>query len=198
LDAAQPRNLAPQLRERLKKKLRWRWNRLKCMTPAEIAWRVMRLAQARAERAGWIGASGVPAPDLSRTSKPWVHADSRVDGSIYVPAGERLAAEWMDVFALRDVQVGSPPRWNRDPKTGIEAPLAFGKLLDYRDADRVGDIKYLWEPNRHLHLVTLAQAWSLTGEAKYAEALREQLESWFIACPYPLGANWASDATAVE
>jgi hypothetical protein len=90
------------------------------------------------------------------------------------------------------VDVGSPPRWNRDPKTGIEAPLAFGKLLDYRDADRVGDIKYLWEPNRHLHLVTLAQAWSLTNNPKYLDALREHLDSWFVACPFPMGANWAS------
>ena len=59
-----------------------------------------------------------------------------------------------------------PPRWNRDPKTGIEAPLAFGKLLDYRDPDVVGDIKYLWEPNRHLHLVTLAQGYALTGKQR--------------------------------
>ena len=111
-------------------------------------------------------------------------------------AADRIADGWLDVFALKDVDLGTPPRWNRDPKTGIEAPLAFGKLLDYRDPDLVGDIKYLWEPNRHLHLVTLAQAWSMTGEAKYAEALREQLESWFIACPHPMGANWASSLEA--
>jgi len=28
------------------------------------------------------------------------------------------------------VDLGTPPRWNRDPKTGIEAPLEFGKTLD--------------------------------------------------------------------
>src|SRR5204863_7281145 len=56
----------------------------------------------------------------------------------------------------------------------------------------VGDIKYLWEPNRHLHLVTLAQAYALSGEAKYCRVIREHLESWFVACPYRMGPNWSS------
>ncbi len=56
----------------------------------------------------------------------------------------------------------------------------------------VGDIKYLWEPNRHLHLVTLAQAHALTGRKVYLETLQEHLDSWFLACPYGYGPNWAS------
>ena len=89
------------------------------------------------------------------------------------------------------MQLGAPPRWNRDPKS-IEAPLAFGKLLDYRNPDVVGDIKYLWEPNRHLHLVTLAQAYALTGKRAYFDAIAEHLDSWFLACPYGYGPNWSS------
>jgi hypothetical protein len=56
----------------------------------------------------------------------------------------------------------------------------------------VGDIKYVWEPNRHLHLVTLAQAFSLTREKKYVDVLQEHLDSWFLACPYGYGPNWVS------
>ena len=40
--------------------------------------------------------------------------------------------------------------------------------IDYRDERVVGNIKYLWEPNRHLHLPMLAQAHALTGDARYA------------------------------
>ncbi len=111
------------------------------------------------------------------------------------PRSASLAGR-LDVFALADCDLGTPPRWNRCPKTGVEAPLAFGKQLDYRDPLLVGDIKYLWEPNRHLQLVTLAQAYALTGEARYAEALRGQLESWFAACPYRMGPNWSSSLEA--
>jgi hypothetical protein len=162
------------------------------MTPFEIAHRVLRFAQARAERSGLLHAPAVPAPELSREGKPWIRASEHVDPAPYTAAAQRVADGRLDIFALHDVDLGLPPRWNRDPKTGIEAPLKFGKLLDYRDADLVGDIKYLWEPNRHLHLATLAQAYALTGERKYGDALTEQLESWFLACPCGRGPNWSS------
>jgi hypothetical protein len=86
--------------------------------------------------------------------------------------------------------VGFPPAWNVDPKTRITAPLRFGKDLDYRDSAEVGDIKYLWEINRHLELVTLAQAWHLTREERYVQGCRSLLESWLTQCPYALGVNW--------
>jgi len=162
------------------------------MTPLEMAHRAVRAAQARAERAGLLGAPAVPEPDFAAGFQPWLHAGAKVDAACTLAAAERVVEGRLDVFALRSLEVGAPPRWNRDPKSGIEAPLAFGKQLDYRDPDTVGDIKYLWEPNRHLHLVTLAQAWCLTRDARYFDTLRLHLESWFAACPYGLGPNWSS------
>jgi heparinase II/III-like protein len=168
------------------------WNRLRCMTPAEVAFRVVRAVQARAERYGALGRLRVPAPELAHSFHPWVCVPSNTDVSRYCAAADRVASGMLDVFALRGVDLGQPPRWNRDPKSGIQAPLAFGKTLDYRDPDLVGDIKYLWEPNRHLHLVTLAQAYAMSGNPRYFHDLAEQLDSWFLACPRGLGPNWAS------
>ena len=190
---AEPRDLAPPVR--VSSGLAWKLNRLRCMTPAEIGHRVVRAAAMRVERLGLLDAA-VPAPDLARRAVPWIHADASFDPAPYVAAAERIAAGRLDVFALADCDLGTPPRWNRCPKTGIEAPLDFGKQLDYRDPARVGDIKYLWEPNRHLQLVTLAQAYALTGDARHAEALRTQLESWFAACPFRMGPNWSSSLEA--
>ncbi len=186
---AESRNLASALR--LNEKVLWRINRLRTMTPAEIRHRMVQAAHIRAERWG-LAPCVVPAPDLARSANPWIDREARVDREVYCAAAERIVAGRFDVFALEDVALGNPPRWNRDPKTGIEAPLAFGKQLDYRDAKIVGDIKYLWEPNRHLHLVTLAQAYALTGNGRYARTLRRHLESWFDACPFRMGANWSS------
>ncbi|HSN19649.1 MAG TPA: heparinase II/III family protein, partial [Usitatibacter sp.] len=165
------------------------------MTPAEVGHRVVKAAAMRIERWG-LAAVDVPAPDLSRRAVPWIGAGAGFDASAYAAAADRIAAGRLDVFALEDADLGTPPRWNRDPKTGIEAPLAFGKQLDYRDPRIVGDIKYLWEPNRHLQLVTLAQAWALTRDERYARAFREQLESWFEQCPFRMGANWSSSLEA--
>jgi hypothetical protein len=162
------------------------------MTPAEIGHCILRVLAMLAERAGLIGSGSIPAPDLAPAPRPWVHASAGVDAAQYVAAADRIAAGKLDVFALRGVDLGSPPRWNRDPKTGVEAPLLFGKLIDYRNPQLVGDIKYLWEVNRHLHLVTLAQAYALSGNVRYFNVIRQHLESWFTACPYRRGPNWSS------
>src|SRR6266851_222075 len=170
----------------------WRVNRLRCMSHAEIRHRVTRALAMRAERWGLFGSGAVPSPDLTHASLPWIHAMARVDAAQYLVAADRVAAGRFDVFALEGVELGSPPRWNRDPKTGVEAPLSFGKLLDYRDPRRVGDIRYLWELSRHSHLVTLAQAYALSGDARYSGVIRQHLESWFAACPCGMGPNWSS------
>jgi hypothetical protein len=180
---------------------RWRLNRLRCMTPVEIGHRALRALAMRMERWALPAAGAVPAADISRASRPWLclpfkwqpgSAASRAEEAACLAAAADIAAGRFDVFALKGVTLGSPPAWNRDPRTGREAPLTYGKLLDYRDPGLVGDIKYLWEPNRHLHLVTLAQACALTRDARHFQVLREHLESWFDACPYPRGANWSS------
>lgn len=97
----------------------------------------------------------------------------------------------MSVFAL-EADIGRVPQWNVDPGTLIQAPKVSGKTLNYRDESLVGDIKYLWEPNRHLHLVTLAQAYILSNNPTHLETLKAHLTSWFDQCPYPMGPNWCS------
>ena len=173
-------------------RIRWYVNRLSCMSPAEVGHRVLRGVTNQAERWRLAGSVWVPRPDLAREPVHWVHVPARVDTARYRAAADRIAAGRFDLFALRDADLGSPPRWNRDPRSGIEAPLTFGKSLDYRDAGRIGDIKYLWELNRHLHLVTLAQAYALSGETRYFAVLREHLESWIASCPFRSGPNWSS------
>jgi len=177
---------------RLKERLRWRFNRLRCMTLPEISHRAFRALAMHVERTGLLGSPRIPSPDLAPVPNHWIHALARVDAAPYLDAADRIASGRLDVFALRDADLGSPPRWNRDPKTGVEAPLSFGKLLDYRNPKLVGDIKYLWEPNRHLHLVTLAQAYTLSRDVRHFHVLRQHLESWFTVCPYRMGPNWTS------
>ena len=172
--------------------LRWRLNRLSCMSAAEIGHRLWRTASMQAERFKLTGNNRVPPADLSALVLPAISVPHGIDPVPYLAAANRLSTGKFDVFSLHNLNLGSPPNWNRDPKTWIEAPLSFGKTLDYRNAEQVGDIKYLWEPNRHMHLVTLAQAYALSGDQRYFEVIRRHLEDWFSACPYGQGVNWSS------
>src|SRR5690606_7944894 len=144
---------------------RWTLRRLRCMSAGEIAHRLGRAVAMHRERrrlrAGAIPA--VPQPEFARAARPWILTPAIVEATACLRAAERILEGRYDVFALRDAALGSHPQWNRDPRTGREAPLLYGKRLDYRNPRLVGDIKYLWEPNRHLHLVTLAQAYDLSG-----------------------------------
>ncbi|MCU6498880.1 heparinase II/III family protein [Rugamonas sp. A1-17] len=172
--------------------LAWKFNRLKLMGGAEIVWRMLQLAQKRASRFGIGLLAATPAASLQRTGRPFMApAVGGPPPGLREAADAILAGHW-NVFALRGVQLGFPPAWNRDPKTGTMAPMKLGKLIDYRSEAVVGDIKYLWEPSRHLELVTLAQAWRATGEQRYADGARTLLQSWFEQCPYPRGVHWTS------
>ena len=170
-------------------RIHWTLSRLKAMSPSEVGFRVGRKIRGTVERAG-IGLARPPVP-AGHCGRAWLPSLPRkFTVEPYRRAADRILDGYFDVFSLRGAQLGFPPRWNVDPRTKIEAPLVFGKELDYRDPALVGDVKYLWEPNRHLELVTLAQAWHLTGEEHYALGCRTLLDSWFSQCPYPRGINW--------
>ena len=170
--------------------LRWRVNRLRCMRPAELPFRVARSIAAYLEPLA-LRPGHVPHADREPAQHRWVHVPEGLDAALYLAAADRIAAGTLEIFGA-SCEGESPPRWNRDPKTGTDAPLVFGKRLNYRDRRRVGEIKYLWEVNRHLHLVTLAQAHALGGGTKYLEVLKQHLESWISGCPYGRGPNWCS------
>lgn len=169
----------------------WKLRRIQSMSLPEIAYRLKQTAQGRLERAGFgLAQAGTP---TGTPGHPWRSPTACLfDVAPYIAAADAILRGRFDVFALGAVPLGFPPQWNRDCRTGTVAPLVFGKTLNYRDENIVGDIKYLWEPNRHLEFVTLAQAFHLTGERRYADGVRGLLESWFDQCPYPLGPNWTS------
>lgn len=170
----------------------WKMNRLKLMGPAEIAWRVRQLLQKKASKIGFGLVRGVPAARPAPNLLMLAADAGAIDGPSLLAAADAILAGRWNVFALRGAQLGFPPQWNRDPKTGTLAPTTLGKAIDYRNERVVGDIKYLWEPSRHLELVTLAQAWKLSGDDRYAQGARALLQSWFEQCPYPQGVHWTS------
>jgi hypothetical protein len=172
--------------------LAWKLNRIKLMGVPEMLWRARQLVQKKAIQAGIGLALAPPAPRLERTGKGFLQQAQVEDGAALLAAADQVLQGKWNVFAMRGVELGFPPRWNRDPKTGADAPMGLGKAIDYRNERVVGDIKYLWEPARHLELVTLALAYRHSGKQRYADGARTLLQSWFDQCPYPQGVHWTS------
>jgi len=78
--------------------------------------------------------------------------------------------------------LGSPPRWNGDPKTGVEAPLSFGKLLDYRNPRRVGTSSICGSSTGISYCDAGAGLCPERRRAVFG-VIRRHLESWFDDCP---------------
>jgi hypothetical protein len=170
----------------------WYLRRLRAMSPGEIAARGARQARFAVERVGALRADHPPKPSSwpPASGRP-ISPPAGIGAEPYVAAADRILDGWFDFFG-ESFLLGDEVQWNVDPKTRTAAPLTFGKTLNYRDTRVVGDIKVLWELNRHLEVVTLAQAYALSRDRRYLDHMRRLIWTWIRQCPYPLGANWCS------
>lgn len=109
-----------------------------------------------------------------------------------ITRAERAIAGRFDLLGFADLDFGNPPDWLLEPVAGKRAPLVHWSRVDYLDPRVAGDKKITWELNRHQHFVTLGQAYWLTGDERYGEAIVSQAGSWMDANPIGLGINWAS------
>jgi hypothetical protein len=109
-----------------------------------------------------------------------------------VASAEKILQHRFDLLGFEALDYGIEINWHLDlihQKRGPQKPAFRVKYLDFAE---VGDSKITWELNRHQHLVTLAKAYRLTGDARFAREIVAQWKSWRAANPYPMGVNWAS------
>lgn len=177
----------------LQNKLFWYYNRFRCMSVAEVSHRAAATLSSKLQEKGFFIAK--PARVVSGFDKTpatlWLGGQCADEAGL-LKAADRILEGYLTIFAQENCAIGHPPEWNKDPLTGTVSPLGFGKTMNYRSSDVVGDIKYLWEPNRHLQLTTLAQAYYVSKNTKYLDGLAVQLDSWLEQCPYLQGAHWVS------
>jgi hypothetical protein len=109
-----------------------------------------------------------------------------------VAQAEKICRHRFDLLGYEDLDFGTPIDWHLDAVHGKRAPRSLFYTVRYLDFVEVGDSKIIWELNRHQHFVTLAKAYRLTENDRYADELLRQWRQWQADNPYPLGINWAS------
>lgn len=105
---------------------------------------------------------------------------------------ERICEHRFDLLGYRDLNYGGKIDWHVDRVHGKRAPQKPWFRIHYLDFAEVGDSKITWELSRHQHFVTLAKAYRLTGQEKFAAEIFQQWKHWHRENPYPIGINWAS------
>jgi hypothetical protein len=97
-----------------------------------------------------------------------------------------------DLLGYRALELGFPPEWHTEPVSGKRSPSKHWSTIDYLEPAVTGDHKAIWELNRHQWMVTLGQAYVLTGDDRFAIAAVEALQSWMDANHPKYGINWVS------
>src|SRR5215472_60589 len=105
---------------------------------------------------------------------------------------DQICEHRFDLLGYEAVDYGTRIDWHLDAVHDKRAPRCAWFRMPYLNFDRVGDAKVTWELNRHQHLITLAKAYRLTGDARYARELFRQWYDWREQNPYGIGINWAS------
>ncbi len=109
-----------------------------------------------------------------------------------VRRAKKICDHQFDLLGYQGLDYGNPIDWHLDAVHGKRAPRKIFHKVQYLSFAEVGDSKVTWELNRHQHLITLAKAFRLTGDRRYADEILRQWRHWHADNPYPVGINWAS------
>ena len=105
-------------------------------------------------------------------------------------AADQIVNHTWSIFGSAPHNFGDPIDWQREPFSGKNWPLDYHADLSLIRKDG-SDVRVLWELNRLPQLLTLARAWGISKDQRYAAEFLDQIESWQLQNPYGLGANWS-------
>ena len=93
------------------------------------------------------------------------------------------------LLGIGETNFGRQIAWHRDPLSKFHWPLDYHADLNLLRNDG-SDARVLWELNRWSHFLTLARAYAVSKDERYAAEFFGQLESWYAQNPYGMGVNW--------
>jgi hypothetical protein len=108
-----------------------------------------------------------------------------------VAIAEKLLQRRFPLFGT-ELETGETIEWRRDYRNQIVTGLPYFRFIPYLNVKRAGDHKWIWELNRHQHLVVLAQAFLFTQDPRYLVEIEREIRSWLRQNPFQCGINWAS------
>ena len=103
---------------------------------------------------------------------------------------ERITLEhcW-PLLGLGERCFGTPINWHHDPQSGFTWPLDYYGDISLLRRDG-SDVRLVWELNRLGHFLTLARAYTITGDQRFSNEFFRQLEGWHTSNPLGRGVNW--------
>jgi len=112
--------------------------------------------------------------------------------SLAAEATRLLRGEWQ-IFGWKNVEVGAPPCWHRDPALGVVIdPDIPAHRLNHRHLPNSADARTIWEINRWAEMTRLAMHGWVNQDIDAIRTAQLWLEDWCERNPPGLGINWTS------
>ena len=121
----------------------------------------------------------------------FLNRQSTRDYSSFMETADRTLDHRVKLLG-REIRLGKNINWNLDPITGIDWSSRNTTHIALRNDSRSADIRWIWELNRHHHLVTLGKAYYLSEDNKYTIELIDQISAWIDYCIPWKGVQWNS------
>ena len=176
-------------------RLAWYVHRLRAMGPGEVTHRLGDRWRALTQKSFLRQVSGFdPGPVDEKVPRLPERATAPAALRIQLADDVKtlLLGEWQ-LFGWKQVEVGAPPCWHRDPACGVvishDTPA---RNLDYRRLPDLADARSIWEINRWSEMTRLAMHGWLNHDANAIRAAQLWLEDWCERNPPGIGINWTS------
>ena len=178
-------------------RLAWYANRLRGMSAAEIAHRLVeqfKRGSAGRRSYGWSAfeTGDGPVPRLP------AQISSDIRGQKSLLADWRRGADattygHITLLGKTWPKSNAPGFWHLDPGSGRSWPQGdYCFRIHHRGMPGLGDVKYVWELNRLQHLPCIAALGAVEGSPAAGAHCLAQIESWIDANPPFKGVNWIS------
>jgi len=197
----------------MQSKINWYFNRFAAMSIPEMFYRLRQAFRVFQERKYGLLKGEVNDPHWT-SSQAWLAFKGGTSVHFYWDQNRRseLASEILRIYPEgrqatlhtagfllehnieifgRSFEFGSLINWQMDPQTRYNWPHTFWAGIATSDASR-GGVKWVWELNRHHHILILAKAYFLTNDERYANEALAQISSWIDQNPPLMGINWTS------
>ena len=87
---------------------------------------------------------------------------------------------------------GAEIDWHADPVSGRAWPKVYhADVPIHQGGAAIGDVKYVWELNRHQFLIDLGKAYWLYDDEDAATAIYRIVRHWIEQNPYGMGVSWS-------
>jgi hypothetical protein len=105
---------------------------------------------------------------------------------------DQLGRGHLTLFQNITVDFKKKINWHATLDSDKSWPLLPPSQIDCRCTDRPGDVKLVWELNRHQFFHVPGKAFWYTGDEKYLRLVKQLLKDWIEQNPPGRGINWES------